>query len=37
MAPPPPGSLDIYAVSSAVNNVKNNGPELIEPLPVEPE
>ncbi|WP_129665696.1 SOS response-associated peptidase [Phytoactinopolyspora endophytica] len=33
MAPPPAGSLDLYPVSKAVNNVKNNGPELIEPLP----
>jgi putative SOS response-associated peptidase YedK len=32
MAPPPPGSLDIYAVSTAVNNVKNNGPALVEPI-----
>lgn len=35
MAPPEPGSLDIYAVTTAVNNVKNNGPELLEPLPPE--
>jgi putative SOS response-associated peptidase YedK len=35
MAPPPPGSLDIYPVSTAVNNVRNNGPELIEPVPAE--
>ena len=33
MAPPVDGSLDMYAVSKAVNNVKNNGPELREPLP----
>ncbi len=32
MAPPPQGSLDIYAVTTAVNSVKNNGPELLEPL-----
>ncbi|HWD78620.1 MAG TPA: SOS response-associated peptidase [Kribbella sp.] len=32
MAPPPQGSLDIYAISTAVNSVKNNGPELLEPL-----
>jgi hypothetical protein len=31
MAPPVDGSLDMYAVSKAVNNVKNNGPELLEP------
>jgi putative SOS response-associated peptidase YedK len=35
MAPPVDGSLDMYAVSKAVNNVKNNGPELLEPLPAE--
>jgi putative SOS response-associated peptidase YedK len=35
MAPPPPGSLDIYPVSTAVNNMRNNGPELIEPVPPE--
>jgi putative SOS response-associated peptidase YedK len=35
MAPPPPGSLDIYAITTAVNNVRNNGPELLEPLPLE--
>jgi putative SOS response-associated peptidase YedK len=35
MAPPPPGTLEIYPVSTQVNNVRNNGPELREPLPVE--
>jgi putative SOS response-associated peptidase YedK len=35
MATPPVGSLDIYAVTKAVNNVCNNGPELLEPLPAE--
>jgi putative SOS response-associated peptidase YedK len=35
MVPPVDGSLDIYAVSKAVNIVKNNGPELLEPLPIE--
>jgi putative SOS response-associated peptidase YedK len=35
MAPPSDGSLDMYAVSKLVNNVKNNGPELLEPLPAE--
>jgi putative SOS response-associated peptidase YedK len=33
MTPPADGSLDMYAVSKAVNNVKNNGPELLDPLP----
>ena len=28
-------SLDMHAVSKAVNYVKNNGPELLEPVPVE--
>jgi putative SOS response-associated peptidase YedK len=32
MAPPIPGSLDIYAISTAVNNVKNNGPDLLKPI-----
>jgi putative SOS response-associated peptidase YedK len=32
MAPPTPGSLDIYAISTAVNNVKNNGPDLLKPI-----
>ncbi|WP_405072171.1 SOS response-associated peptidase [Kribbella sp. NBC_01510] len=35
MAPPVDGSLDLYAVSKAVDSVKNNGPELLEPLPAE--
>lgn len=30
---PPTGSLDIYAITTAVNGVKNNGPELLDPLP----
>ena len=33
MAPPADGSLDMYAVSLLVNSPKNNGPELLEPLP----
>jgi putative SOS response-associated peptidase YedK len=35
MAPRPPGSLEIYPVSTVVNNVRINGPELIEPVPAE--
>jgi putative SOS response-associated peptidase YedK len=31
-APPLGGSLEMYAISTAVNNVRNNGPELLEPL-----
>ena len=30
-----PGRLEAYPVSTAVNNVRNNGPELLEPLPAE--
>lgn len=33
LAPPEPGTLEIYAVSRAVNNVKNNTSDLISPLP----
>ncbi|ONI79063.1 DUF159 family protein [Kribbella sp. ALI-6-A] len=29
---PPLGELEIYAVSKAVNSVRNNGPELLEPI-----
>jgi putative SOS response-associated peptidase YedK len=35
LVPAAPGRLQAYPVSTAVNNVKNNGPELVEPLPVE--
>ena len=31
MAPPAAGSPDIYAITKAVNNVRNNGPELLAP------
>jgi putative SOS response-associated peptidase YedK len=31
MAPPAAGSPDIYALTKAVNNVRNNGPELLAP------
>jgi putative SOS response-associated peptidase YedK len=30
--PAPAGDLDVYAVSPAVNNVRNEGPELLAPL-----
>ncbi|GAB2635233.1 SOS response-associated peptidase [Kribbella swartbergensis] len=33
----PPSGLDIYAISKAVNDVKNNGPHLLEPVAAEPE
>ena len=33
--PAAPGSLEAYPVSPLVSNVRNNGPELLEPLPLE--
>ncbi|AWB91559.1 SOS response-associated peptidase [Aeromicrobium chenweiae] len=35
LIPAAPGRLDAYPVSTAVNNVRNNGPELIAPLAAE--
>ncbi|MFD1860496.1 SOS response-associated peptidase [Aeromicrobium camelliae] len=35
LLPATPGVLDLWPVSTAVNNVRNNGRELIEPLPME--
>jgi len=35
LTPAAPGRLEAYPVSSLVSNVRNNGPELVEPLPVE--
>jgi putative SOS response-associated peptidase YedK len=35
LVPAAPGRLDAYPVSTAVNAVRNNGPELIEPLAAE--
>ncbi len=35
LVPAAPGSLEAYPVSTAVGNVRNNGPELVEPLPLE--
>lgn len=32
LTPAAPGTLDAYPVSTAVNHVRNNGPELIAPL-----
>jgi putative SOS response-associated peptidase YedK len=32
-----PEALEAYAVSTAVNSVKNNEPSLVEPLPAEPD
>lgn len=33
LTPPEPGRFEVYPVSTLVNNVANNGPELLEPLP----
>jgi putative SOS response-associated peptidase YedK len=35
LVPAAPGRLDAYPVSTAVNAVRNNGPELIEPIAAE--
>jgi putative SOS response-associated peptidase YedK len=35
LVPAAPGRLEAYPVSTKVNSVRNNGPELLEPLPVE--
>jgi putative SOS response-associated peptidase YedK len=35
LTPAAPGALEAYPVSKAVGNVRNNGPELVEPLAVE--
>jgi putative SOS response-associated peptidase YedK len=35
LVPAAPGRLEAYPVSTQVNNVRNNGPELLDPLPVE--
>ena len=35
LEPAAPGRLEAYPVSTLVSNVKNNGPELVEPLPVQ--
>lgn len=37
MVPAAPGLLEAYPVSRAVGNVRNNGPELVAPLPLEDE
>jgi putative SOS response-associated peptidase YedK len=36
LVPAAPGRLEAYPVSTAVNNVRNNGAELLEPLAAEP-
>ena len=35
LVPAAPGRLDAYPVSTAVNAVRNNGPELVEPIAAE--
>ena len=35
LVPAAQGRLEAYPVSTKVNNVRNNGPELVEPLPAE--
>lgn len=35
LVPAAPGLLDAWPVSKAVNNVRNNGPELVQPIPLE--
>jgi putative SOS response-associated peptidase YedK len=35
LVPAAPGRLEAYPVSPLVSNVRNNGPELLEPLPLE--
>ncbi len=35
LVPAAPGQLEAYPVQMLVNNVRNNGPELLEPLPLE--
>lgn len=35
LVPAAPGALEAYPVATLVNNVRNNGPELVEPLPLE--
>ena len=35
LVPAVPGRLDAWPVSTAVNNVRNNGPELVVPVPAE--
>ena len=37
LAPPAAGQLTARAVSTAVNSVRNNGPELLQDAPAEPE
>jgi putative SOS response-associated peptidase YedK len=34
LVPAAPGRLEAYPVATLVNNVRNNGPELLEPIPL---
>jgi putative SOS response-associated peptidase YedK len=34
LEPAAPGRLEAFPVSTLVSNVRNNGPELVEPLPL---
>ena len=34
LVPAAPGALEAYPVATLVNNVRNNGPELVEPIPL---
>lgn len=36
LEPAAPGRLEAHPVATLVNNVRNNGPELVEPVPIEP-
>ena len=36
LGPPAPGGLEAYPVSTAVNDVRSNGPHLLEPVPLAP-
>jgi putative SOS response-associated peptidase YedK len=36
LVPAAPGRLEAYPVSTEVNSVRNNGPQLLDPLPTEP-
>jgi putative SOS response-associated peptidase YedK len=37
LVPAAPGQLEAFPVSTLVSNVRNNGPELVEPIPAEEE
>ena len=37
LVPAAPGRLEAYPVSTEVNSVRNNGPQLVEPIPLDTE